>query len=91
MRALTLASVRAHLPRLIASTLAIVIAVGFVVATLVLNQTVKATVQSWMTGARPNHEARRRATPRQPATASPTDSRSPTTIRPSQCRTSVRA
>ncbi|SFF65928.1 FtsX-like permease family protein [Blastococcus tunisiensis] len=44
MRAVTLASVRAHLPRLIASTLAIVIAVGFVVATLVLNETTKATV-----------------------------------------------
>ena len=44
MRALTLASVRAHLPRLIASTLAIVIAVGFVVATLVLNETTRATV-----------------------------------------------
>ncbi|WP_222192933.1 ABC transporter permease [Modestobacter italicus] len=44
MRAVTLASIRAHLPRLIASTLAIVIAVGFVVATLVLNETTKATV-----------------------------------------------
>ncbi|MGY1723937.1 ABC transporter permease [Blastococcus sp. SYSU DS0533] len=44
MRAVTLASIRAHLPRLIASTLAIVIAVGFVVATLVLNQTSRATV-----------------------------------------------
>ncbi|MBB3677139.1 putative ABC transport system permease protein [Modestobacter versicolor] len=41
---MTLASIRAHLPRLIASTLAIVIAVGFVVATLVLNETTKATV-----------------------------------------------
>ncbi|MGY2066963.1 ABC transporter permease [Blastococcus sp. SYSU DS0619] len=39
-----MASVRAHLPRLIASTLAIVIAVGFVVATLVLNETTRATV-----------------------------------------------
>ena len=29
---------------------------------------VKATVQSWITGARPNMEARRRATPRQPST-----------------------
>ncbi|MCZ2813235.1 FtsX-like permease family protein [Modestobacter sp. VKM Ac-2979] len=44
MRAVTLASIRAHLPRLIASTLAIVIAVGYVVATLVLNATTKATV-----------------------------------------------
>ncbi|MGY1828609.1 MULTISPECIES: ABC transporter permease [unclassified Blastococcus] len=44
MRAVTLASIRAHLPRLIASTLAIVIAVGFVVATLVLNETTRATV-----------------------------------------------
>jgi len=44
MSRVTLASIRAHLPRLIASTLAIVIAVGFVVATLVLNQTMKATV-----------------------------------------------
>ncbi|WP_324275356.1 FtsX-like permease family protein [Blastococcus brunescens] len=44
MRRVTLASIRAHLPRLIASTLAIVIAVGFVVATLVLNETTKATV-----------------------------------------------
>ncbi|MCF6746427.1 ABC transporter permease [Blastococcus sp. KM273128] len=44
MRAVTLASIRAHLPRLIASTLAIVIAVGFVVATLVLNETSRATV-----------------------------------------------
>jgi putative ABC transport system permease protein len=44
VRAVTLASIRAHLPRLIASTLAIVIAVGFVVATLVLNETMKATV-----------------------------------------------
>ncbi|WP_346621051.1 FtsX-like permease family protein [Blastococcus montanus] len=41
---MTLASIRAHLPRLIASTLAIVIAVGFVVATLVLNETTRATV-----------------------------------------------
>ncbi|MFQ1003101.1 ABC transporter permease [Modestobacter sp. SSW1-42] len=44
MRAVTLASIRAHLPRLVASTLAIVIAVGFVVATLVLNETMKGTV-----------------------------------------------
>ncbi|GAB4082129.1 FtsX-like permease family protein [Modestobacter muralis] len=44
MRAVTLASIRAHLPRLVASTLAIVIAVGFVVATLVLNETMKNTV-----------------------------------------------
>jgi putative ABC transport system permease protein len=44
MRAVTLASIRAHAARLVASTLAIVIAVGFVVATLVLNQTSKSTV-----------------------------------------------
>ncbi len=44
MRAVTLASIRAHLPRLVASTLAIVIAVGFVVATLVLNETMKSTI-----------------------------------------------
>ncbi|GAA4741247.1 FtsX-like permease family protein [Modestobacter marinus] len=41
---MTLASIRAHAGRLVASTLAIVIAVGFVVATLVLNETTKATV-----------------------------------------------
>jgi putative ABC transport system permease protein len=44
MRSVTLAGVRAHAGRLIASTLAIVIAVGFVVATLVLNETSRATV-----------------------------------------------
>ena len=44
MRAVTLASIRAHAARLVASTLAIVIAVGFVVATLVLNETMKSTV-----------------------------------------------
>jgi putative ABC transport system permease protein len=44
MRAVTLASIRAHAARLVASTLAIVIAVGFVVATLVLDQTARATV-----------------------------------------------
>lgn len=44
MSRVTTASIRAHLPRLIASTLAIVIAVGFVVATLVLNETTKSTV-----------------------------------------------
>ena len=37
------ASVRAHAARLVASTLAIVIAVGFVVATLVLDETSRAT------------------------------------------------
>ncbi|GAB3351961.1 FtsX-like permease family protein [Modestobacter lapidis] len=41
---MTLASIRAHLPRLVAATLAIVIAVGFVVATLVLNRTARSTV-----------------------------------------------
>ena len=44
MSTVTRASIKAHLPRLVASTLAIVIAVGFVVATLVLNETTKATV-----------------------------------------------
>ncbi|WP_347058867.1 FtsX-like permease family protein [Blastococcus sp. HT6-30] len=44
MRGVTLATARAHAARLIASTLAIVIAVGFVVATLVLNETSRATV-----------------------------------------------
>jgi putative ABC transport system permease protein len=44
VRAVTLASIRAHAARLVASTLAIVIAVGFVVATLVLNQTTQSTV-----------------------------------------------
>ncbi len=40
----TLAQVRAHAGRLIASCLAIVIAVGFVVATLVLGETTNATI-----------------------------------------------
>ena len=44
MRAVTLASIRAHAARLVASTLAIVIAVGFVVATLVLNETARSTI-----------------------------------------------
>jgi putative ABC transport system permease protein len=44
VRTVLLAQLRAHAARLIASTLAIVIAVGFVVATLVLNQTARATV-----------------------------------------------
>jgi putative ABC transport system permease protein len=44
MSRVTRASIRAHAARLVASTLAIVIAVGFVVATLVLNQTTKSTV-----------------------------------------------
>ena len=44
MRSVTLAGVRAHLPRLVASTLAVVIAVAFVVATLVLSQTSRSTV-----------------------------------------------
>jgi putative ABC transport system permease protein len=44
MRTVTLAGARAHAARLVASTLAIVIAVGFVVATLVLNETSRATV-----------------------------------------------
>ncbi len=44
MFALSLAQLRAHTARLVATALAIIIAVGFVVATLVLNQTSKATV-----------------------------------------------
>lgn len=44
MLSLSLAQLRAHLGRLLATGLAIIIAVGFVVATLVLNQTSKATV-----------------------------------------------
>ena len=44
MRTVLLAQVRAHAARLIASTLAVVIAVGFVVATLVLNETLRSTV-----------------------------------------------
>ena len=44
MFALSLAQLRSHTARLIATCLAIVIAVGFVVATLVLNQTSKTTV-----------------------------------------------
>ncbi|RZU33954.1 ABC transporter permease [Blastococcus saxobsidens] len=44
MRTVLLAQLRAHAGRLIASTLAIVIAVGFVVATLVLNETTRSTV-----------------------------------------------
>src|SRR5918997_4149545 len=44
MRTVLFAQIRAHAARLMASTLAIVIAVGFVVATLVLNQTARATL-----------------------------------------------
>ncbi len=44
MFALSLAQLRAHTGRLLATGLAIIIAVGFVVATLVLNQTSKTTV-----------------------------------------------
>ncbi|MGY1794560.1 FtsX-like permease family protein [Geodermatophilus sp. SYSU D00525] len=44
MLSTTLASLRAHLPRLVAATLAVVIAVAFVVATLVLNETSRATL-----------------------------------------------
>src|SRR3954463_5151252 len=44
MSTVTTASIRAHAARLVASTLAIVIAVGFVVATLVLNETSRDTV-----------------------------------------------
>jgi putative ABC transport system permease protein len=44
MFALSIAQLRAHTARLVATCLAIIIAVGFVVATLVLNQTSKTTV-----------------------------------------------
>ncbi|RBY84051.1 ABC transporter permease [Blastococcus sp. TF02A-30] len=44
MRTVLLAQLRTHAARLIASTLAVVIAVGFVVATLVLNETSRSTV-----------------------------------------------
>ncbi|SFT97236.1 putative ABC transport system permease protein [Geodermatophilus amargosae] len=44
MLSTTLADLRAHLPRLVAATLAVVIAVAFVVATLVLNETSRATL-----------------------------------------------
>ncbi|SDF71789.1 ABC transporter permease [Klenkia brasiliensis] len=44
MRRVLLAQVRAHAGRLVASTTAVVIAVAFVVATLVLNQTARTTV-----------------------------------------------
>ncbi len=44
MRTVVLAQLRTHAARLIASTLAVVIAVGFVVATLVLNETSRSTV-----------------------------------------------
>ena len=44
MSSVTAASIRAHAARLVASTIAIVIAVGFVVATLTLNETSRATL-----------------------------------------------
>ncbi|MGY1814379.1 ABC transporter permease [Blastococcus sp. SYSU D00820] len=44
MRQVTLAGLRAHAARLVASTLAIVIAVGFVVATIVLSDTSRDTL-----------------------------------------------
>ena len=44
MRTVLFAQLRTHAARLVASTLAIVIAVGFVVATLVLNETARTTV-----------------------------------------------
>jgi len=44
MFALSIAQLRSHVARLVATCLAIIIAVGFVVATLVLNQTSKTTV-----------------------------------------------
>ncbi len=50
MFSLSLAQLRTHLARLVATTLAIVIAVGFVVATLVLNETTKTTVFNAVAG-----------------------------------------
>jgi putative ABC transport system permease protein len=44
VRTVLFAQLRAHAARLVASTLAVVIAVGFVVATLVLNETARSTV-----------------------------------------------
>ncbi|MGY1808753.1 FtsX-like permease family protein [Blastococcus sp. SYSU D00669] len=44
MRPVLFAQLRAHAARLVASTLAVVIAVGFVVATLVLNETTRSTM-----------------------------------------------
>lgn len=44
MRSVLFAQVRTHAARLVASTLAIVLAVGFVVATLVLNETSRSTL-----------------------------------------------
>ncbi|WP_336029100.1 ABC transporter permease [Geodermatophilus sp. FMUSA9-8] len=44
MLSTTLAGLRAHLPRLVAATLAVVIATAFVAATLVLNETARATL-----------------------------------------------
>jgi putative ABC transport system permease protein len=46
VRTVLFAQLRAHAARLIASTLAVVIAVGFVVGTLVLNETSRSTVLS---------------------------------------------
>jgi putative ABC transport system permease protein len=46
VRTVLFAQLRAHAARLVASTLAVVIAVGFVVATLVLNETARTTVLS---------------------------------------------
>ncbi|RBY74392.1 ABC transporter permease [Blastococcus sp. TF02-09] len=56
MRSVVLAQLRTHAARLIASTLAVVIAVGFVVATLVLNETSRSTVLDTV-GARYVHAA----------------------------------
>ena len=45
MRRATLASIRAHIPRLVAVSLAIVLAVAFMSATLILNSSMKATLR----------------------------------------------
>lgn len=45
MRRATLASIRAHIPRLVAVSLAIVLAVAFMSATLILNSSIKATLR----------------------------------------------
>lgn len=46
MRRATFASIRAHVPRLIAVSLAIVLAVAFMSATLILNSSMRATLRS---------------------------------------------
>ncbi len=45
MRRATIASIRAHIPRLVAVSLAIILAVAFMSATLILNSSMKATLR----------------------------------------------